>query len=193
MLYLVRHGQTPYNAEHRLQGQLDTRLSELGREQAHALGLKLKAEGARFDALYCSRLERAIMTASIIGSRIGLEPRVVPGLEEINFGCFQGHTYEEIAELYPEAYREFQLRGTDVNPHGGETGQMVFERARRALLSLPEAEKGSALVVSHGAVIGYLRAYIAGKGFSDVKEYIPRNAQTVEFGEREIALLDRDA
>ncbi len=72
MLYLVRHGQTPYNAERRLQGQTDIPLSETGRGQARALGERLKNEGARFDALYCSRLKRARETASIVGEYLGL-------------------------------------------------------------------------------------------------------------------------
>lgn len=192
MLCLVRHGQTPYNAERRLQGQLDIPLSELGLGQAEALGERLKKEGAHFGALYSSRLQRARVTAEIVGRRLGLSPKVIEGIEEIGFGRFQGHTFEEAAELFPEAYAEFLKYGTDSNAHGGETGRMVLERARRALLALPEAKEGSALVVCHGAVIGYLRAFIAGASLSNVSEFIPDNAETVELGPEAMELLARD-
>ncbi len=189
MLYLVRHGQTPYNAERRLQGQTDIPLSETGRGQARALGERLKNEGARFDALYCSRLKRARETASIVGEYLGLEPKVIDGVEEIGFGLFENHTFEECAALYPEAYADFLEKGSGSNAHGGETGSMVFERARRALLSLPEAEKGSALVVAHGAVIGFIRAYLACAPFSNVSEFIPDNAEVVPLGEEDVEKL----
>ncbi|MCR5611270.1 MAG: histidine phosphatase family protein [Clostridiales bacterium] len=189
MIVLVRHGQTPYNAEHRLQGQLDIPLSDAGREQAEKLGERLKNEGVRFDALYSSRLKRAKDTARIIGGYLGLEPKVIAGVEEINFGCFQGHTFEEAAKLFPEAYAEHLLHGTDANAHGGETGGMVLARAVRALLALPEAKEGRALVVSHGAVIGYIRAYIKGAPLWNVTEFIPHNAETTELGEEELNKL----
>ena len=93
MLYLVRHGQTAYNAERRLQGQLDIPLDDEGRRQAHALAERLYEAGPRFDALYSSRLSRARETARVIGEKLGLEPFVIDGVEEINFGRFQGHTF----------------------------------------------------------------------------------------------------
>ena len=181
MLYLIRHGQTAYNAERRLQGQLDIPLSDAGREQAHALGLRLKNEGAGFDALYSSRLKRAFETASIIGGYLGLEPKPVAGLEEICFGRFQDHTFAECAELYPEAFADLEARGSASNMHGGETGMDVFLRARAALLALPEAREGSALVVSHGAVIGCLRAAALGLPMNEISDLIPGNAELCGF------------
>lgn len=189
MLYLVRHGQTPYNAEGRLQGQLDIPLSEKGREQAHALGKRLKAEGAGFDALYCSTLQRAGETARIVGGYLGLMPKPIPGVEEIDFGSFQSHTFSECERLFPEAYADFLKKGSDSNAHGGETGRMVFERARRAVLSVPEAENGSALIVCHGAVIGFIRAYAAGAPFTNVSDYIPDNAEIIALESRDVEKL----
>ena len=180
MLYLVRHGQTAYNAERRLQGQLDIPLDDEGRRQAHALAERLYEAGPRFDALYSSRLQRAYETAVIIGAKLGLEPVVIDGVEEINFGCFQGHTFEECAELFPREYADYAEKLAGSNAHGGETGRQVMERARRALLSLPEAKEGSALVVCHGAVIGYLRAAAKGLPLYDIKALIPGNAELIE-------------
>ena len=191
MLYLVRHGQTPYNAEHRLQGQTDIPLSEVGREQARLLGERLKAEGARFDALYCSRLMRARETAGIIGSYIGLEPVVIEGVEEIDLGLFENHSFEECAVLYPLAYADFKEKGNLSNAHGGESSYEVLNRARKALLALPEAKKGSALVVSHGAVIGFIRAFIAGADLVNVSDFIPGNAEAVLLDDEALKKLDQ--
>lgn len=179
MLYLVRHGQTPYNAEHRLQGQLDIPLSDTGRRQAHELGRRLKNEGASFDALYSSRLIRAYETAEIVGSYLGLSPKPTAGIEEIFFGRFQGHSFDECAVLFPDAYADFMREGSFSGAHGGETGPDVFLRARAALLSLKEAKEGSALVVCHGAVIGYLRAAIIGRPLNDMTDLIPDNAELI--------------
>ena len=186
MLYLVRHGQTSFNAERRLQGQLDIPLSEEGVRQAHELAERLFYEGPRVDRIYCSRLSRAKDTARVIGQRLGLEPVVIHGVEEINFGCFQGHTFDECAVLFPEAYADYAARLAASNAHGGETGRQVMERARAALLALPEAREGSALVVCHGAVIGYLRAQAAGLPLDDIKELIPGNAEVVELDAKKL-------
>lgn len=189
MLYLVRHGQTPYNAEHRLQGQLDIPLSDAGRAQAEALGERLLAEGRHFDRLYCSTLSRAKETALIVGSRLGLKPIPIEGVEEIDFGCFQGHIFKDCEALFPEAYADYKLRGSDSNAHGGETGVDVFKRARAALLKLPEARSGSALVVCHGAVIGFLRGAAAGVPLCDIRELIPDNAELIPFDEEMIGRI----
>ena len=183
MLYLVRHGQTQYNVERRLQGQLDIPLDDTGRRQAKELALQLKESGMRFDSLYCSRLSRARETAETIGSELCMEPIPIDGIEEIYFGRFQGHTFEECAELFPDAYADFLKRGSDSSAHGGETGRQVMERAREALLKLTEAKTGSALVVCHGAVIGYLRAAASGRALNNVSDLIPGNARLVEFDE----------
>ena len=189
MLYLVRHGETSYNAEGRLQGQLDVPLNEKGVRQAKALGVWLKNRGMSFDALYSSTLSRAGETARLIGESLGMEPKAVPGLEEINFGRFQGHTFLECARLFPEEYADFLIRLAGSNAHGGETGREVMERARRVVLSLPEAKEGTALVVTHGAVIGYLRGAVMGRDLTDIRDLIPRNAQLVEFDENALEKL----
>ena len=185
MLYLVRHGKTAYNAEGRLQGQSDIPLSREGRAQAEALAERIKNEGPRVQRIYCSRLSRAEETARIIGRRLGLAPQVINGIEEIAFGCFEGHTFAECAELFPEAYADYLIHLAASNAHGGETGRQVMERARAALLKLPEARDDSAcaLVVCHGAVIGYLRGAALGLPLTDVRELIPGNAEMIEFDE----------
>lgn len=191
MLYLVRHGQTAYNIERRLQGQLDIPLTDEGRRQAERLAERLFSEGPRIGKLYCSRLGRASETARIIGRRLKLTPVTVHGIEEICFGKFQGHTFDECARLFPEEYADYLIRKADSHAHGGETGRQVMERAREALLKLPEAAEGSALVVCHGAVIGYLRGAALGLPLFDVKELIPGNAEVVVFTPEDMERIER--
>lgn len=189
MLYLVRHGQTAYNTERRLQGQLDIPLDERGREQAAELAERLKNEGPRVNKIYCSTLRRAGETARIIGRRLGLTPVSIEGIEEIAFGCFQGHTFDECARLFPEKYADYLIFGSASTAHGGESGRQVLARSREALLKLPEAHSGSALTVAHGAVIGYLRAASLGLPLDDISALIPDNAEVIPFGEDELERL----
>ncbi|MCR5809580.1 MAG: histidine phosphatase family protein [Clostridiales bacterium] len=189
MLYLVRHGQSEFNAERRLQGQLDIPLTDEGRRQAEALAESLCKNGPRVGRIYCSRLKRAGETARIIGRRLGLTPITVGGIEEINFGKFQGHTFEECARLFPNEYADYLIKKAASNAHGGETGRQVMERAREALLKLREAKEGSALVVCHGAVIGYLRGAVMGVPLDDIKELIPGNAEVIPFTSEDMEKL----
>ena len=192
MIYLVRHGQTAYNKERRLQGQRDIPLAYEGLLQAEELALRLKKEGPRFGALYCSTLARARVTAEIIGWSMGLEPITIKGVEEIYFGSFLGHTFAEIEKLFPAEYGEYLSDRAHSRSHGGENPYDVLSRSREALLSLPETRDvlrgggASALVVCHGAVIAYLRAASVGRPLDDILDLIPDNAQLIPFGKEEL-------
>lgn len=196
MIYLVRHGQTAYNKERRLQGQRDIPLACEGLLQAEELALRLKKEGPRFGALYCSTLSRARVTAEIIGRQMGIEPITIAGVEEIFFGSFQGHTFAEIEKLYPAEYAAYLADRANSNSHGGENPKQVLSRSREAILALSEAKAvlcggdASALIVCHGAVIAYLRAASVGRPLDDILDLIPDNAQLIPLGKEE---LDRIA
>ena len=89
---LVRHGETAWNAEGRLQGQIDIPLNAAGRAQAEATAARLAAH--RFDALYSSDLSRALETAAPAATLLGLQTRPTPSLRERQFGGFQGLTHK---------------------------------------------------------------------------------------------------
>ena len=193
MLYIVRHGKTAYNIERRLQGQRDIPLCYEGLLQAEELGQKLKREGRVFGALYSSALQRARVTAEIVGRHMGLEPIAISGLEEIALGVFQGHTFAEAAELFPIEYAAYSADRVHCASHGGETPGQVLIRARNALFALPEVQKLLAgeetkdiLVVSHGAVTAYLRAAAKGVDLAGYPELIPGNAELIPFGKEEL-------
>lgn len=136
-LLLVRHGETDWNADGRLQGQTDRPLSDFGRKQARRLADELAAEG--FEAIYSSDLARARETAEIIGARLGLPVELDPDLREKDWGTWEGLTAVERDRV------EF----------AGESTEAHQERILRALRRISESHPDgtSILVVTHGGSI----------------------------------------
>ncbi len=126
-IVLVRHGETDWNRERRLQGQLDVPLNVQGLEQAAQLGKALAGE--RFDAVYASDLSRAKQTAQALADRVGATVRDDAGLRERHYGQFEGLTYAEVAEKHPAEFAAWQERVPDFAPPGGETLTGFHERA----------------------------------------------------------------
>jgi len=151
-LYLIRHGESTWNSEHRIQGQSDPPLSELGRRQSGLLGHRLA--GRAFAGFYASDLKRAFETAQHVGSFIGLEPRPETGLREIFLGDWEGMRTDEIAYRFPEAWaRWVEEPDWDVVP-GGEGAAPFESRVASALDDILHRHvTGNVLVVTHGGVI----------------------------------------
>jgi broad specificity phosphatase PhoE len=167
-LIFVRHGETAYNAESRLQGQLDTPLNARGREQARAIGGTLRSllgpEIDRLDeaqAFFASPLERARETMDIARDAMGLKPgryHLDPVLKELSFGVWEGLTWPEIEVRDAKGLRARRKDRWDFAPEGGESYAMLAVRLRPWLDSLSE----HAFVISHGGVARVLMALIAG-------------------------------
>ncbi|SHI45660.1 Histidine phosphatase superfamily (branch 1) [Desulfofundulus thermosubterraneus DSM 16057] len=104
-IYLVRHGETIWNAELRFQGHSDTALSPRGLEQARALARRLRGEN--FSAFYASDLQRALNTARILAEPHGLPVVPLKALREINFGAWEGLTVAEIKNRYPRELQQW--------------------------------------------------------------------------------------
>ena len=149
---LVRHAETPWNRERRMQGHTDTPLSESGRQQAQALGRRL-AEG-NFSSLYTSDLSRAHDTARVIALHSGHEIVADVRLRERSFGIFEGLTYAEIGERYPEELARFEERDPDYVVPGGESARAFWERCLACLAEIAERHAGDqVVVVTHGLVL----------------------------------------
>jgi len=123
---VVRHGETVWNAEGRIQGHLDSELNEEGLAQALLVGERLAREP--FDHFYCSDLRRALQTAQPIVKRSDKVPSVTPRLRERNLGIFQGLTSEECQHKYPQEYRRFHRREVDHVMPGGESVRQLNAR-----------------------------------------------------------------
>jgi probable phosphoglycerate mutase len=159
LAYFVRHGQTDWNAQDRLQGQSDIDLNALGRTQASENGRKLaaligKAEGFDFVA---SPMRRTRDTMELARAAMRLDPtayRTDPRLVEVNFGEWQGFTYAELEAMHPGVAHERSLDKWDFLPpgEGAESYAMLCERIRPWLAELA----GDTVCVTHGGVIRVL-------------------------------------
>ena len=154
-LILIRHGETAWNRERRMQGQTDTPLSDIGLAQARAVGQRLARQS--FAAIYSSDLKRAWDTAQAIATASGHEVVSAPGLRERTFGIFEGLTYEEMTQRYPAEHARFSQREPDYAVPGGESPRAFFERSLACLEDIAGAHTGETVVaVTHGMVLDTL-------------------------------------
>jgi probable phosphoglycerate mutase len=151
----IRHGQTAWNAEMRMQGQLDTALDALGRWQAEQIVDAL--DGEAIDAIVSSDLARAMHTARPLAQRRSLAVRRDPALRERSFGVFQGFTYAHIAQHWPEGAARWRARDPDFGANGGETLTSFYQRVIDAAHRLALEFTGQSVVwVTHGGVLDCL-------------------------------------
>lgn len=154
-LIVIRHGETAWNRERRLQGQIDIPLNDTGRAQARALAEALTGEP--IDAVYSSDLGRAMETATPLAQALGLRVRAEPRLRERCYGALENMTYAEVAEKRPEDFARWQARVPDFAPPGGESLREFHERAVEAALSVARRHPGERIaVVAHGGVLDCL-------------------------------------
>lgn len=151
----IRHGETDWNAATRIQGQLDIGLNGVGRWQAQRLAEALAEEA--LDALYASDLARAHDTAQALAERTGLVVRADSGLRERAFGVFEGLTFGEIEQRFPEPARRWRQRDANFGPEGGETLTAFYQRAVGAVIAVAARHRGQHIaVVAHGGVLDAL-------------------------------------
>lgn len=152
-LFLIRHGETESNKQKRYQGWTESPLSEKGARQAEKVGFFLAGQG--IERLYCSDLKRAVNTARVIGAGSGLKPVATPLLREINFGQWEGLTFDEIEAAWGEEISLWLDDPFHRSPPGGETLADVCARMQTFLEQLAEiATDGQRIaVVSHGGSI----------------------------------------
>lgn len=153
---LVRHGETAWNAERRLQGHTDIPLNDTGLVQARATAASLAAE--RFDAAYSSDLTRARQTAAAIAERCGLELAFDAALRERHYGSFQALTYDEARARFPDDYHRFETRDPEFTfPEGGESLRQFAARIHGTLEGIARRHPdGTVLIVTHGGVLDML-------------------------------------
>lgn len=180
-IILIRHGETLWNRERRMQGHTDTVLSATGRAQAAALGERLA--GAAFAALYSSDLARAWDTAHAIAQRTGHDVIAEPNLRERRFGIFEGLTYAEMTERHPDEWRCFQSRDPDYVIPGGECARDFYSRCLACLTAIAERHAGGEVaVVTHGLVLDALYRAAHGMALDSPRPVPLLNASLNGFG-----------
>lgn len=149
---VVRHVETVWNREGRIQGHLDSPVTPEGIAQAQALATRLR--GIKFDLFVSSDLGRARATAGYIAAEIGMDAVLDPRLRERNYGIFQGMTRGEAQATHPEVYRRYSEEDVAFALPGGESTQACFERSVGCLEEIAACRPGQRiLVVTHGGVV----------------------------------------
>ncbi|WP_233151704.1 histidine phosphatase family protein [Pelomonas sp. KK5] len=151
----IRHGETDWNRGSRIQGHIDIPLNEMGRLQARRLAEALAGE--TLDVIYSSDLGRARETAAAVAAVTGAPLQLEPALRERAFGAFEGLSFDEIAERWPEDSERWRKRDLSFAPPGGESIPLFYERCVPAVLRLAQAHPGRSIaVVAHGGVLDCL-------------------------------------
>ncbi|MBX9960865.1 MAG: histidine phosphatase family protein [Burkholderiaceae bacterium] len=160
----IRHGETAWNVDTRIQGHLDIPLNDTGRWQAQRLARALAARDA-IHAVYSSDLQRARETAQAIAVATGTPLRTHAGLRERGFGLFEGKTYAEIEQTWPEESEHWRRRTPDWQPpQGGESLLQVRARILQTLQELAAPHAGQQIVlVAHGGVMDQLYRLATGQ------------------------------
>ena len=162
---LARHGQTDWNAAGRIQGTSDIPLNERGREQARRLALSEELAGV--ETIYSSPLRRAMETAEIAAAALGVEVIPANELRELAFGCWEGLSWDGIAAAWPEQFAAYAADRRNYAPPGGESYAEMIARAGPFIGRLRRSPGGSALCVSHSAV---MRGLLAAERGIDIGE-----------------------
>jgi probable phosphoglycerate mutase len=166
----VRHGETDWNAEKRIQGHIDVPLNETGRAQALATAFGVAHH--KFAAVYSSDLARAWSTAQAAAERLGLALKAAPGLRERHYGIFQGLTADEGARLHPEHHARYAARDLD-HPFGdGESLRRFAARVVAAVDDLVRHHAGeTVLAVCHGGVLDVIYRRATGRTLEAPRDF----------------------
>jgi broad specificity phosphatase PhoE len=149
-IILVRHGETEWNVGEIFRGRIDIDLNETGRKQAELLGEYLSE--SKIEAVYSGPLKRALNTAQAIARYHHLEAQTAAGLNDLDFGQWQGLSLREVREKYKEAYAEWANHPERVKLPGGETLGDVRERAVKVVNEVIARHNGTVVLVSHRVV-----------------------------------------
>lgn len=183
-ILLIRHGETDWNAEKRLQGHADIPLNRMGWQQAIALKHALSAE--RVDAIISSDLLRARQTAQEIAMPHGLEVHIEPDLRERCYGAFEGLLYVDIKQRYPEAYKAWKGRNIDARlPDGERIAETLRGFAQRSIGTITRLvnhhQSYRIVLVTHGGVLECAYRSAQGGGFEHARDFDIFNASINRF------------
>jgi 2,3-bisphosphoglycerate-dependent phosphoglycerate mutase len=151
----IRHGETSWNVDTRIQGQLDIPLSDNGRSQAARMAAALGDEP--ISAIYSSDLSRAWETAQFLGRAVGVAIEKEVALRERAFGEFEGRTFAEIETVLPALAARWRKRDPDFAPPGGESLIALRDRVLAAAERLAAQHGGKQIaLIGHGGVMDVL-------------------------------------
>ena len=171
----IRHGETAWNLDTRIQGQLDIPLNATGRWQARQLAAALSGEP--ITTVYASDLLRAHATAQAVAGAVDLPINTDVGLRERSFGVFQGHTFAEIEASQPELALRWRKRDPEFAPEGGECLNDFRDRVVACVQTLAARHPGELIaVVAHGGVMDVLYRAATNQGLQTPRTWDLGNA-----------------
>ena len=160
-LYIVRHGQTKWNKEKRMQGWADSKLTELGRKQAKLLGESL--ENIEFNQVVSSPLGRTRETSKLVIGDRPVELIINDNFKEMGFGSWEGQDPEELKIKHPEVFRDLWTRADKYVPIDGESFEELQNRIIKGINQvIKDNPDGNVLIVTHGMVIQMLLLHMKG-------------------------------
>lgn len=181
-ILLVRHGETDWNREERIQGMMDIPLNALGLAQAEQVGVALAMQVTSDAEMVVSDLVRTRETAKPIVNATGIDPRFDARLRERHFGVWQGKTYQEWRELDAEGARRHASGEADYGPEGGETARQFLNRCVNTVTDLSIACDEPALVlVTHGGVVSSMVRHSQGLESNSARTWSVPNASISEW------------
>jgi len=173
-IILIRHGETEWNSQKRMQGHSNSDLSEVGRGQIQALGELMK--NVSFDHIYSSDSLRTSQTAEAITQHSGHTLQFDQRIREKNLGVFEGLTSTEAKERHPEVYRLFKTAGANYVIDEGESTQQLLERALEFIEEIRLRHPQERVVmVTHGGVVRVLMKHALGLSIDAPTRFIIKN------------------
>jgi probable phosphoglycerate mutase len=196
-LWLVRHGQTDWNAQRRIQGHTPTELNAVGRQQAELLSHWFSTR--RFSAIWSSDLPRALQTAQSIASRQSCSITTTPQLRERSLGAFEGKTWDEVRTMRADLTNSATNNGDLADwtgVQGVESDLQLWNRTRSVLNAMSDAAPGKeVLAVTHGGVLKHVIWHVLGLPAGAPRRFGLSNGLTAVLERRDgnyylISLLD---
>lgn len=188
-IILIRHGETSWNVERRLQGNKDISLNENGFRQAKERARYFLNKKIIPDKIFCSNKIRAKQTAQVIAKKFFLDVFEIEGIEEISFGNWEGYRWDDLTKYFEVSFEEWNKNKKTSKLHGGENYIDVKNRVIPVLKNIYEKSKESdtIFVVTHGAIIMTILLELKDKNWKDTKpELIPENLGYVTLNSEEI-------
>lgn len=179
-LYFIRHGQTDWNVKGKIQGSRDTELNDIGIKQAEELSKKIIESNYKFSKIYTSRQKRAIQTAEILSKAVDKEYIPIQGLEEINFGDWEGLTWAQVKEKFPAEYEKWYKNRRYTKAPNGESYQDMLVRSIKAIHRIINENNEDVAIVTHGGVIMCIQCLLTDTPFTKMMKFKADNTTITE-------------
>lgn len=179
-LFFIRHGQTDWNLQGKIQGSYDSELNDTGIKQAIELSEVLLKLNYKFSRIYTSPQKRALKTAKILSEYSNIEYIPIDDLKEINMGEWEGLSWKEVEENYPTEYKKWLLNRQYTRTPNGESYDDMLKRVLIAINQIIDENSDNVVVISHSAIIMGLQCYVTNTPFNDMLKFKTKNATITE-------------